>query len=96
VQVHSVDNSELKGTISGPSSTPAVAATGTGDWETLDSPVVKGSGSSTSALSGGLHIVKADCASISGDAVAMFGDFMKPVSQYLTVGGTGTWVAMRD
>jgi len=96
VQVHSVENGDLKGTIAGPASKPAVAATGTGEWASLDAPVLNGSGTNTSSLSGGLHITKADCSSISGDAVAMFSDFMSPVAQYLAVSGDGTWVAKRQ
>ena len=96
VQVHSVDDGDLSGTITGPASKPAVAATGTGEWASLDAPVLNGSGTSTSSLSGGLHITKADCSSISGDAVAMFSDFMSPVAQYLAVSGDGVWVAKRQ
>ena len=95
VQVHSVDDSELSGTITGASDTPSVVATGTGEWASLDAPVLNGSGTSTSTLTGGLHITRADCTSISGDAVAMFADFMAPVAQYLTVSGSGAWVAKR-
>jgi hypothetical protein len=95
VQVHSVDDGDLTGTISGTSGAPIVAATGTGEWASLDAPVVGGSGTSTSALNGGLHVTSASCSSITGDAVAMFSDFMQPVAQYLAVSGSGTWVAAR-
>jgi hypothetical protein len=96
VQVHSVDNGTLYGDISGPASKPAVAAIGTGEWASLDSPVVNSSGGATERLTGGLHITKAACGSISGDDVAMFSDFMAPVAQYLKVSGDGTWVATRN
>ena len=95
VQVHSVDDGELTGVISGSAAQPTVAATGTGEWASLDAPVLNGSGASTSTLAGGLHITHADCTSISGDAVAMFADFMSPVAQYLSVTGDGTWTANR-
>jgi hypothetical protein len=96
VQVHSQDSGDLKGGISGTAAAPAVAATGNGEWTSLDAPVVGGSGTSTNKLNGGLHITKADCASISGDFVGMFSDFLKPVSKYLSVSGNGTWVATRQ
>ncbi len=96
VEVHSVDNGELTGTIAGPSSKPTVAATGTGEWASLDAPVVNGSGTGTTSLNGELHITRADCTSISGDAVRMFSDFMSPVAQYLAVSGSGVWVATRQ
>ena len=95
VQVHSVDDGDLTGTIAGPSSKPTVAVTGTGEWASLDAPVVNGSGSGTTSLNGDLHITHADCDSISGDAVKMFSDFMSPVAQYLAVSGSGAWVATR-
>ena len=95
VQVHSVDDGDLTGTIAGPSTKPTVSATGTGEWASLDAPVVNGSGTSTASLNGGLHITRADCNSISGDAVAMFSDFMSPVAQYLAVSGSGAWTATR-
>jgi hypothetical protein len=96
VQVHSQDSGDLKGGISGTAAAPTVAATGNGEWTSLDAPVVGGSGTSTNNLNGGLHITKADCDSISGDFVGMFSDFLKPVSQYLSVSGNGTWVATRQ
>lgn len=95
VQVHSVENGDLTGTIAGTSGQPTVSATGTGEWASLDAPVVNASGTSTDNMTGGLHIMRADCTSISGDAVAMFADFMSPVAQYLAVGGSGAWTATR-
>jgi hypothetical protein len=95
VQVHSVDTSDLKGTISGPASKPVVAAALSGEWASLDAPVINSKGSATSSGNAGLHITHADCTSISGDTVAMFRDLMHPVAQYLSVSGSGTWVATR-
>jgi hypothetical protein len=95
VQVHSVDNGTLYGTISGPASKPTVAAIGTGEWASLDAPAGNTSGGQSTDLDGGLHVTNATCGSITGDDVAMFSDFMAPVSQYLSVSGNGTWVAAR-
>jgi hypothetical protein len=95
VQVHSVDTSDLKGTISGPASAPTVAAQMSGEWASLDAPVANGSGDSTSNGKAGLHITNAGCNSISGNAVAMFADLAAPVAQYIAVSGSGAWTATR-
>lgn len=95
VQVHSVDNGTLFGQISGPASSPVISATGTGEWASLDAPLGNTSGGASEALTGGLHITKTSCDSISGDVVAMFTDFLAPVAQYLTASGNGAWVATR-
>jgi hypothetical protein len=94
VQVHSVDTGDLKGAISGPASSPVVAAKMSGDWATLDAPV-GGSGAATSSGNTGLHVTRADCTSISGNAVAMFADLAAPVAKYIAISGSGTWVATR-
>ena len=96
VQVHSVDTSDLKGTITGPASKPVVEATMSGEWASLDAPVINGKGDSTSDGSAGLHITHADCTSISGDAVAMFADLAAPVAQYIAISGSGAWSAKRN
>ena len=95
VQVHSVDNGTLYGTISGPASKPTVSAIGTGEWASLDAPAGNTSGGQSTELNGGLHVTNATCSTISGDNVAMFTDFMAPVKEYLSVSGNGTWVAAR-
>jgi hypothetical protein len=95
VEVHSVDSSHLTGTISGPASKPVVAATMSGDWASIDAPVINGKGSSTTSGGAGLHITSANCESVSGNAVAMFADLAAPVAQYIAISGNGTWVATR-
>jgi hypothetical protein len=95
VEVHSVDRSHLKGTISGPASKPVVVAAMSGDWASFDAPVINGAGTSTSNGTAGLHVTRADCTSISGNAVAMFADIAAPVAKYIAISGSGTWVATR-
>lgn len=95
VEVHSVDSSHFKGTISGPASKPVVVAAMSGEWASFDAPVINGKGTSTSSSTAGLHITSANCASISGNAVAMFADIAAPVAQYIAISGSGNWVATR-
>ena len=42
-----------------------------------------------------LHITSASCQSVSGDMIAMLQEITKPVAQYLTLSGTGTWTIPR-
>ena len=95
VNVHSVDNGGLAGTISGSASSPVVDGKLSGEWASLDAPVINATGSADSPIHAGLHITRAGCDSISGDAIAMFTEFASSVSQYLTFGGSGVWTAMR-
>jgi hypothetical protein len=95
VNVHTVDNGGLTATISGSASGPVVEGTLTGEWATLDAPVVNATGSADSPVHAGLHITRAGCDSISGDAIAMFAEFASSVAQYLTFGGSGVWTATR-
>jgi hypothetical protein len=94
-QVHSVDTSDFTGKISGPSSKPVVAANLTGEWASLDAPVINGKGTSNENVTAGLHITQASCASITGNAVAMFADIAAPVAQYIAISGSGAWTAKR-
>ena len=95
VNVHSVDNGGLTGTISGSASSPVVDGTLSGSWASLDAPVINATGSADSPAHGSLHITRVGCDSISGDAIAMFAEFASSVAQYLTFGGSGTWTATR-
>ena len=95
VNVHSVDNGDLTATISGSASSPVVDGTFGGSWASLDAPVINATGSADSPVHGGLHITRASCDSISGDAIAMFAEFATSVAQYLSFGGSGTWTATR-
>jgi hypothetical protein len=95
VDVHSVDNGDLKATISGSASAPAVDGTLGGSWASLDAPVINATGSAESPVHGGLHLTRASCDSISGDAIAMFAEFASSVAQYLSFGGSGIWTATR-
>ena len=92
--VHSKTEGDLTGEISGPASDPIVTAKMGGAWETLDAPI-NSSGSGSKTVTIGLHITAASCSSISGDAIAMFAEAAKPVAQYITISGTGTWTAKR-
>jgi hypothetical protein len=94
-QVHSVDTSDFTGKISGPSSKPVVAANLTGEWASLDAPVINGKGTSNENVTAGLHITQASCESITGNAVAMFADIAAPVAQYIAISGSGAWTAKR-
>jgi hypothetical protein len=96
VKVHSVDNGDFAGRISGTAAKPVVVAHLTGEWASLDAPVVNGKGSTDQTVTAGLHITHADCQTITGNAVAMFGDIASPVKQYLAISGSGTWTATRD
>ena len=96
VNVHTVDNGDFNGTISGSASAPVVQGTMSGEWASLDAPVINATGSADSPVHGGLHITNASCDSISGDAIAMFAEFATSVAQYLTFGGSGTWTAPRN
>ena len=95
VNVHTVSNGGLTATISGPASSPVVDGTLTGEWASLDAPVINSSGSATSPVHAGLHITRVGCSSISGDAIAMFAEFASSVAQYLSFGGSGVWTATR-
>jgi hypothetical protein len=95
VNVHSVDNGELTATISGSAGAPVVQGSFSGSWASLDAPVINATGSADSPVHGGLHITRAGCDSISGDAIAMFAEFATSVAQYLSFGGSGTWTATR-
>jgi hypothetical protein len=95
VNVHTVDNGGLTATISGSASSPMVNGTLTGEWASLDAPVINATGSADSPIRAGLHITRAGCDSISGDAIAMFAEFASSVAQYLSFGGSGTWTATR-
>jgi hypothetical protein len=95
VNVHTVDNGGLTATISGSASSPVVQGTLTGEWASLDAPVINTTGSAASPIHAGLHITRAGCDSISGDAIAMFAEFASSVSQYLSFGGSGVWTATR-
>ncbi len=95
VNVHSVENGGLNATISGTAGSPVVEGTLSGEWASLDAPVINATGSADSPVHAGLHITRAGCDSISGDAIAMFAEFATSVAQYLSFGGTGTWTATR-
>jgi hypothetical protein len=95
VNVHTVDNGGLTATISGSASSPMVNGTLTGEWASLDAPVINATGSANSPIHAGLHITRAGCDSISGDAIAMFAEFASSVAQYLSFGGSGKWTATR-
>jgi hypothetical protein len=95
-KVHSVENSDFAGKISGTASKPVVVAHVTGEWASLDAPVINGKGSSDETVAAGLHIIHADCQTITGNAVAMFADIAAPEKQYLSIGGSGTWTATRN
>jgi len=95
VNVHTVSNGGLTATISGPASNPVVDGTFSGEWASLDAPVINGSGSATSPVHAGLHVTRVGCDSISGDAIAMFAEFASSVAQYLSFGGSGVWTATR-
>jgi hypothetical protein len=77
----------LSGTISGPAGAPIV----TGTLASTDAVA----GPQSSPLKAGLHLTQVTCGSISGDLVAMFVEITKPVSQYVTVTGSGKWTAPR-
>lgn len=94
-QVHSVDNGELIGRLSGSADDPMVTGTLSGEWTTLDAPMGTTGGSATNVLHAGLHVTRAGCTAVSGDAIAMFAQVAAPVSQYLTIGGSGAWTAER-
>ena len=96
VNVHTVDNGGLTATISGSASSPMVNGTLTGEWASLDAPVINATGSDTSPIHTSLHITRVGCDSISGDAIAMFKDFASSVAQYLSLGGSGIWTATRS
>jgi hypothetical protein len=95
VNVHTVDNGGLNATISGSAASPVVEGTLSGEWASLDAPVINATGSADSPIHAGLHITRAGCDSISGDAIAMFAEFASSVSQYLSFGGSGVWTATR-
>jgi hypothetical protein len=94
-QVHSKDSGSLTGTISGSASSPVVTGTLGGSWASLDAPVINGSGSARRHVRAGLHIIRASCSAISGDAIAMFAEFAAPVAQYISISGSGVWTAAR-
>jgi hypothetical protein len=95
VNVHSKDSGEATATISGPATAPVLTGTLSGAWASLDAPVINGKGSSTNAFHAGLHVIRADCSSVKGDAVALFREIAAPVAQYLSFGGSGGWTATR-
>ena len=78
----------LTGTISGPADAPIV----TGTLESVDAVA----GPQNSPLKAGLHLTRVTCGSISGDLVAMFVEITRPVSQYITVTGSGEWTATKQ
>lgn len=92
--VHSKTAGDFTGEISGPASAPIVTGTMGGAWETLDAPI-DGDGSASSKTIVGLHLTAVSCSAISGNAIAMFAEAAKPVAQYITISGTGTWTATR-
>jgi hypothetical protein len=94
-QVHSKASGRFSGVISGSVSNPVVTGTLGGSWASLDAPVINGSGSGSSRVRAGLHIIRASCTAISGDAVAMFAEFAAPVAQYISISGSGVWTAAR-
>jgi hypothetical protein len=95
VKVHSVDNGELTGAISGAAGAPEVTGTLSGEWASLDAPVLNGHGSAANQVRAGLHVTRATCTAVTGDAIAMFAQIATPVAQYLSIGGSGTWTATR-
>jgi hypothetical protein len=92
--IHSKDEGDFTGEISGPADNPIVTGKMGGAWETLDAPIQSG-GSDTSTATVGLHVTSVSCGAVSGDVIAMFIDLAKPVAGYITVSGTGTWTANR-
>ena len=95
VNVHTVDNGGLNATISGSATSPVVEGTLSGEWASLDAPMINATGSADSPIHAGLHITRAGCDSISGDAIAMFAEFASSVSPYLSFAGSGVWTATR-
>jgi hypothetical protein len=93
--IHSKTEGDFTGVIYGPASNPLVKGKMGGAWETLDAPVIGGSGSATSITTVGLHVTSASCNEVTGDAIAMFSEMAKPVAQYITISGTGIWTAKR-
>ena len=94
-QVHSTDAGTFTGTISGPANNPVVIGTLGGSWASFDAPLIDGSGHASNRVSAGLHVIRASCTAVSGDAVAMFAQFASPVAQYITISGSGVWTATR-
>jgi hypothetical protein len=92
--IHSKDEGDFTGQISGSASNPIVTGKMGGAWQTLDAPIQSG-GSDSSTTTVGLHVTSASCGAVSGDVIAMFSDIAKPVEQYITVSGTGAWTAKR-
>jgi hypothetical protein len=93
--VHSKTEGDFTGLIFGPADDPTVRGKMGGAWETLDAPVIGGSGSATSFTTVGLHVTAVSCDEVTGDAIAMFSEIAKPVAQYITISGDGTWTAKR-
>jgi len=93
--IHSKTEGDFTGLIYGPADDPVVKGKMGGAWETLDAPVVGGSGSATSITTVGLHVTSASCGEVTGDAIAMFSEMAKPVAQYITISGDGVWTAKR-
>ena len=93
--IHSKTEGDFTGLIYGPADSPVVKGKMGGAWETLDAPVIGGSGSDTGITTVGLHVTAASCDQVTGDAIAMFSEMAKPVAQYITISGDGTWTAQR-
>lgn len=95
-QVHSVDNGELVGRLSGSADDPKVSGALSGEWASLDAPVGNTRGSATRTVNAGLHVTRAGCDAVSGDVIPMFAEFAAPAAQYLTISGSGAWTADRS
>ncbi|BEP16621.1 hypothetical protein acdb102_49320 [Acidothermaceae bacterium B102] len=76
----------MKGNVYGSASDPM--SKGSLDGESDGTPT-------HSTYNAGLHVTNASCASVSGDLVAMLQEITKPVAQYLTLSGKGTWTIPR-
>jgi hypothetical protein len=95
LQFHGKNTGSLKGTISGPASSPVINGSVAGDWVS-ETPLGEQSGHTGNAIHVGLHVTSVSCSAVSGSVVALFQELEKPVAQYLTVGGTGAWTADRS
>jgi hypothetical protein len=82
------------GTISGAASAPVIDGTMKGEWDAYG-PLTATSGHSDNKVHAGLHVTNVACAAVTGDVIAMFAEIAKPVAQYITLSGTGTWTATR-
>ena len=77
----------MKGTISGPASSPTVAGTLASDDQVA--------GHVSEPFKAGLHLTSITCTSVSGDLLAMMKEVELPVAQYVTLTGNASWTATK-